>query len=241
MNRGSITPSCHRLGFTILEVMVALGLLGTTAGMLITVVGQQNMAIDATEQRREASYLAESLAQRISTARWEWLGTDRLPWSYGRYTDGSGHPPMSLQASNADDNLLQLGLLPGPSRADNLHVWVEWYRAIDATSDSGILIAGEEGLLDVTATTTDEFRKNIRQDTTNPESPIHTRFRPGTGGLSWPPGGTSALSAYVIEGQPLAAHIVVSWGRGIDRNGDGDMDDIGDMRHTIELYVGRRE
>ncbi len=232
-----------RSGMSLMEVIVAIAILSVTLSGVVGLIGNQSVNMQQADYRRLASDVAQSLSLRIRTARWEWLGTDRLPWSYGRYVDGSGHPAMRYNALahglSADDDLVTTGVVPADLQIRNLHLWVEWYRAVDATDSAGIPVAGEDGLFDEGATSSKAFRAFTVVDPSDPFSSIQTRFRPSLDGTAWNPAGTTALANSVVDGHPLAARLVLAWGEPEDRNGDGDFDDPRELSERLELYIAR--
>lgn len=236
-------PARRSAGMSLMEVIIAIAILSVTLSGVIGLIGNQSVNMQQADYRRLASEVAQSLSQRIRTSRWDWLGTDRLPWSYGRYVGGAGHPAMRYNAIahglSASDDLVATGVVPPDVQIRNLHVWVEWYRAVDATDDSGNAIPGEDGLFDEGETSSAAFRTATRVTPADPESPIQSRFRPSLDGLAWNPAGTTALSGFVVDGDPLAARLVLAWGEPQDRNGDGDFDDAGELSERLELFVGR--
>jgi hypothetical protein len=201
-----------RWGMTMVEVSIALAILTIAIGSLVSFAGTQSMARSSTEGQTQAAELARALSERLQSARWEWLGTNRLPWSYGRYVDGSGHGPMTLTDTDSADNLRTLGLVPRQLDLPNLQVYFEWYRGLDALDDAGLAIATEPGVLSSGATTTGAFRSLVRVDPADNLSAFKTVYRPALDGASWTPGGLDSPTAFVQAGMPLVARIVVRWG-----------------------------
>lgn len=227
-------------GMSLAEVMVAIALMVVTLTTFMGVTGQQQLMREQSKQRQVASEIASALAERIQTADWSTLGT--RPWSYGRYADGSGHPPLTERAANSANDISQLGLVVNSlgliatgGLPENIHVYLEWYRAIDTMLDSGATVATEPGLFSTGAETSKAFRDNIYVAGSQPYPLVKTGYRPGTGGASYDPDGTSAPTAFIASGQPIAARIIITW---------GPWDHVSDpyrLQNRLELFVARGE
>jgi len=137
-----------RSAFTMMEVMVALVILSVA---LFTVVGQFASVRStqvATESTEAVERIVQSLVERLNSSTWANLGTSEAPWSWARYENGTGRAPMTEGATNAEDNLVELGLLNRSTAPKDLRVYFEYWRAVSSVDGSGNIIASEPGILD---------------------------------------------------------------------------------------------
>lgn len=225
---------------TLVEVTVAIALMAVALTTFVQVTGQQDLMRQMSKERQVATEIASSLAERIQTADWATLGT--RPWSYGRYANGDGHPAMTERATAANDDIRQLGLVVNGiglvatgGLPENIHVYLEWYRAVDTTLDSGVTLPTEPGLMSTGAESSRKFNENIYVAGSQPYPLVKTTFRPGTGGLSYNPAGTDSPTAYLAPGQPITARILITW---------GPWDHVSDpntLANRLELFVTRGE
>lgn len=207
-------------GFSLVEVMITIGLLTVALGAMVEIMGNQSQRRSLDESQVAAASIATQLAERIQSARWEWLGTERLPWSYGRYIVRQGtagaRPPMTFAAATAEDDLATQGLLPkGVMQTGTevgLEVFVEWYRGLDAPADSGVVSPGVFTATDGITTTTD-FRKRIQVgEEPGLDAPVKAVYRTiDSGSGPWNPDQDLSPTTYIDTSEPLAARIIVRW------------------------------
>ena len=140
----SSTTSRPRSGFSLLEVMVALSILGV--GMAVVSANWAtlfSMRRSVGDQQQALAALS-TVAERIASADWAGLGTDAAPWSRGRYFDRDGSttiglPPLSENPSNQREHLRAQGLLAMGTGLNNLKIYVEYYRAVSQGASAGVL------------------------------------------------------------------------------------------------------
>ena len=201
-----------RVGMSMVEVLVTATILTIAIGSLMGVFGQQYLARRAIDDQRAATTLLRSVATRIQSARWDYLGTTNMPWSYGRYqnTTHPTHPPLTWDAVDVNDNLLFQGLVDVDLNLKDLKVYVEWYRGVDATDSAGLPVAGQLGLLSqVGLTNARDFRAGAFVSGT-PTQVKSGYWLVTTVGSNWDPTSSTAPTE-CVGGDPLAARIVVTW------------------------------
>jgi type II secretory pathway pseudopilin PulG len=212
---------CGRIGMSLVEVTITIVLLTVALGAMVQIMGEQYQRRRIDETRAAANTIAQQLSERILTARWEWLATDRLPWSFGRYLDlqgvGGARPPMTVRAADPEDDLAVQDLLP-PTLAEaggdsNIEVFIEWYRGYDAPADSGIVSRGALTAAEGVTSTRDFHRAVHFNDLLPPESPVEPAFREIRGPANdvWSHAGTVSPTAYLVDTEPLLARIIVRW------------------------------
>jgi type II secretory pathway pseudopilin PulG len=207
-------------GFSLVEVMITIGLLTVALGAMVEIMGNQSQRRRLDESQVAAASIAAQVAERIQSARWEWLGTERQPWSYGRYLDLQGtagaRPPMTYSAADPENDLETQGLLPKgvlqTGTEVGLEVYIEWYRGLDAPADSGIVSPGVFTATDgIDATTA--FRTTIQVDgKLAQDAPVNAQYRridSGTG--VWNPDLDLSPTTFITDSEPLAARIIVRW------------------------------
>ena len=224
MTYPDVTPQRdgHRVhgGFSLVEVMITIGLLTITLGAMVEILGNQGQRRRLDESQVAAASIGAQVSERILTARWDWLGTERLPWSYGRYLSLQGtsgaRPPMTFNAAAAQDNLVTQNLLPKgilqTGSEQGLEVYVEWYRGLDAPTDSGVTSPGVFSATNAITTTT-AFRSTLQVDgALAQDAPVKTAYRViDKGAGPWDPAAGVSPTAYVDTGEPLVARIIVRW------------------------------
>ena len=199
--------------------MITVGLLTVALGSMIEIMGNLGQRRRLDESQLAAASIAAQLAERIQSARWEWLGTERLPWSYGRYIVRQGtagaRPPMTVTAPIAEDDLATQGLLPKGDlygAEAGLEVFVEWYRGLDAPADSGVVSPGVFTATDGITTTTD-FRTRIQVGgEPGLDAPVKAVYRTiDSGSGPWNPDQNLSPTTYIDTREPLVARIIVRW------------------------------
>ncbi|MEK7413181.1 MAG: hypothetical protein AAB263_07675 [Planctomycetota bacterium] len=201
-----------RVGMSMVEVLVTATILTIAIGSLMSVFGQQFLARRSIDDQRAATTLVRSVATRLQSARWDYLGTPNMPWTYGRYQNTSHptHPPLTWNAVAVNDNLQLQGLVDVDLNLKDLKVYIEWYRGVDATDSAGLPVAGQLGLLSQAGLTS---ARDFRVGTFVVGIP--TQIKPGywlvtTVGANWDPTSSTAPTE-CVGNDPLAARIVVSW------------------------------
>jgi len=131
--------------------MISLAVLATGIMAIIGHIGTLKLARDSAYDISVIDNLASELTDRIQGGRWEVLGAPGAAWTLPRPFTGAlpGHnPPMTDTAANSQDNLVSIGLLRRKTFIPNLKVYVDYYRAVTSYDDAGVVIPGQEGLMD---------------------------------------------------------------------------------------------
>lgn len=210
----SCPPARSTGGFTLVEVIMAIGILTVAIGGIISYTGSLHQRARLSESQSAGAAVAKALAERLQGARWEWLGTSRLPWSYGRYLSSSiaSHPPMTLTGTG-DDNLSELGFTLAGVGGENMAVYLEYYRGIDLTDANGNAIAGFPGIYsEATLTRASDFGKTFLAVPNDQTSPIANAYWLRLeDGSTYAASGTQSPTALVQENAPLGVRIIVTW------------------------------
>lgn len=204
-----------RHGFTIIETTIAMTVL---VAAVLVVVGQfQNVRSIQRTSRSDAmvDQLVNSMIERLTSVKWDDLGTSRAPWSVPRYESGAGSPPMTEFAANNDDNLTRLGLLSTGTDMEKLNVYVEYWRGVDFRDSSGNIDSSKPGALETAFTTSAGFKAGIYMDPANPDAGLKATFR--LAGWTAPTSVAAATAGtspttQVGPDDPLLIRIVATWG-----------------------------
>jgi len=133
-----------RVGFSLLEVMIAIAILATALSVAIGTIYTLHQGRAALDEELKAQAIAQVMVERLQGASWDSLGKyiDDVPghnaWSWHRRAtkqlvflpsmDPNVTPPMQEKALRPDDDLIALGILSAPSGVRNLKVYLEYYQ-----------------------------------------------------------------------------------------------------------------
>ena len=119
-----------RSGMTLIELIICVAILVTAMMLLFSQILPLSNWQRITRERGVAMTVAQGMAERLQGAAWHRLGTRSDPWSWHRRETPhptQGNPPLTEDDLDPDHNLVDAGLLSGPSGLDNLRVFVEYY------------------------------------------------------------------------------------------------------------------
>ena len=124
----SPVKSRHRAGFTIFEVVIAIGILATALTMIAGNVFTVSRANRFTNEQAVALDVATTLSERLQGTTWQDIGSATDPWSWHRRESTTAvNPPLTIGAGNPDHDLLATGLLAAQPGLRNLRVYLEYY------------------------------------------------------------------------------------------------------------------
>jgi hypothetical protein len=190
-----------RQAFTIMEVMIAFSVLAIGLIAVTGAIHSMDSARRMAPEQAVAQRVLSAMVDRFQGARWEVIGDQ--PWSRPRFKDATniGHPPLTEDAAVADDNLIASGILQRKQGID-LKVYVEFYRAVAAKTEDGVVIADKPGVMQgedplVTYAKPDDFSAIFRSPT------LRAKYKldPSLG----------APTAQVGEDDPIVIRLIAEW------------------------------
>lgn len=211
-------------GFSLLEVCAAIAVLAIA---LTTIMGQwaglHSVRMQVAAKQRAQALLA-SIAERVASADWGELGTDKLAWSRGRFFDAvaDDRDPLSEAAADARDNLVAQGLIPAATGIRGLRIYIEYYRAETSGADAGVLL----GDGDPASASPTGFRTNFALKATRDAARI-TGANP---------------TAAVDSDAPVWIRFLAVWSE-LDRDAagaDADNNGLPDDGQYCQLFLARR-
>lgn len=168
-----------------IEVMIAI----TVLAVAITAILGNYQTLDSsrrdTASRGAIAELARGILDRIVAADAQSLGNETTPpgavaqpWSLARIEDDPAlRPPLTQNAPNEEDDLVALGLIPGPVPVEDIQVWIEYYRGLDVLDpSSGDVIS--RGVLSETFDEREDFREFFRNPTWRQDRRLATNITP---------------------------------------------------------------
>jgi prepilin-type N-terminal cleavage/methylation domain-containing protein len=130
-----------RHGFSLLEVMIAMAVLATVLASVIASIYTLHTVQVQEKENARVQELGRLMVERIMGASWATLGgvdindPNQGAWSWHRREPYDGQPAEPVlqplrEGANvpADQNLLTLNLLSGPSQLQDLRVYLDYYQ-----------------------------------------------------------------------------------------------------------------
>lgn len=229
----------RRTGFTIVEVMIALMILSVAmAGLVGHLVNQAHMRTTiATASTAEG--IVRGMVERVTSAPWERLGTSQAPWSLPRFRETPTSPAGRAPLTETD--LRSLGIIERTSKLENIHVYVEYYRAVNAKDSEGNPIAGQVGVMDYMsangATDSTDFRSTmlIRPEDWRYGVKSDFVFTGWTHASD-----TSGIANRVGDNDPIIVRVILTWSDPLLPRDKSRPGELPNEDRSVELFTAKK-
>ena len=187
-----------------IEVMIALTILAIAITAILSNYHVLNTVRQDTAARGAVSELGRAILDRITAGDMRALGVlspagsgVAQPWSLMRSEDlPLLRPPMTQGAADPANDLVALGLIPGPMPVTDLQVFIEYFRGVNVI-DLTTGIVQLSGVLDENYLERGDFREAF----TDPDWRTARRLA-----------GNAPPIVQVADDDPIVIRVILTWG-----------------------------